>query len=100
MTVGFCLQSLLESLSGPFAAFGFHFRLNLPQSLRARWFSIHRFPFVDVVVLVNGGTVHIPLWGQCQDAPGFTARIILRLICSVRRLTFLSENLAFRPDST
>jgi hypothetical protein len=36
MAVGFGLQSLLESLSGPFAAFGFHFHLKLPQSLGAR----------------------------------------------------------------
>jgi len=53
MTVGFGLQSLLESLSGPFAAFGFHFHLNFPQGPGALLFSIHPFPFVEVLVLVG-----------------------------------------------
>jgi hypothetical protein len=53
MMVGFGLQSLLESLARPFAAFGFHFHLNLPQSPGARWFSIHPFPFVEVLGLVG-----------------------------------------------
>jgi hypothetical protein len=45
---GFCLQSLLESLSGPLAAFGFHFQFDLPQGSGARLFRIHPFPFVEV----------------------------------------------------
>jgi len=31
LTVGFFLQSLLESLARPFAAFGHYFQLNLSQ---------------------------------------------------------------------
>jgi hypothetical protein len=63
MMVGFGLQSLLESLSCPFAAFGFHFHLNLPQCSRARLFSIHPFPFVEVLVLVGRLTVHTTIMG-------------------------------------
>jgi hypothetical protein len=43
---GFFLQALLESLSGPLAAFGFHFQLDLPQGPRARYLWFHRLPFV------------------------------------------------------
>ena len=50
MAVGFCLQSLLESLACPFAAFGLHFHLYLSQRPGARLFCVHPFPFVKVVV--------------------------------------------------
>ena len=43
---GFCLQSLLESLTCPLASLGFHFHLNLSQGLGALRFSLHPLPFV------------------------------------------------------
>jgi hypothetical protein len=51
VAVGFFLQSLLESLACPFAAFGLHFHLNFPQGPRARLFRVHPFPFVEVLVV-------------------------------------------------
>jgi hypothetical protein len=50
MAVGFGLQSLLESLACPFAAFGLHFHLYLPQRLGAHLLCVHPFPLVKVVV--------------------------------------------------
>ena len=50
MAVGFGLQSLLESLTCPFAAFGLHFQLYLPQRPGARLFCVHPFPLVKVIV--------------------------------------------------
>jgi hypothetical protein len=79
MTVGFGLQSLLESLSGPFAAFGFHFHLNLLQGPGARLFSIHPFPFVEVLVLVGSSTVHNPIMGAVSRCARVRFEMILVL---------------------
>jgi hypothetical protein len=46
MPVGFLLQSLLKSLSRPFAAFGHHFLLNLSQGPGSRRFHFHPLPLV------------------------------------------------------
>jgi len=53
MTVGFFLQSLLESPSRPFPPFGHYFHLNLTQWSGTSGLSIHRFPLV-VVFLSTG----------------------------------------------
>jgi len=53
MTVGFFLQSLLKSLSRPFAAFGHYFQLNLSQWPGTRLFSVHPFPLVEVFALAG-----------------------------------------------
>jgi len=53
MTVGFFLQSLLESLARPFTSFGHYFHLNLPQRPGARLFSVHPFPLVVFFLLAG-----------------------------------------------
>jgi len=53
MTVGFLLQSLLESLARPFAPFSHYFQLNLTQRPGARLFCVHPFPLVVVLLLVG-----------------------------------------------
>jgi hypothetical protein len=53
MPVGFFLQALLESSSGPFAPFGHHFRFNLTQWPRPGWFRIHPLPFGWLIVSVS-----------------------------------------------
>jgi hypothetical protein len=73
MTVGFFLQSLLKSLSRPFAAFGHDFHLNLTQRPGTRLFSVHPFPLV-VFFCWSDEEPFTPSSkpysrGQCQDAP-------------------------------
>jgi hypothetical protein len=48
LTVGFTLQSLLESFARPFAPFRLNFHFNFSQGRPARLFSIHPFPLVRV----------------------------------------------------
>lgn len=69
MAVGFFLQTLLESLAGPLAAFGFDFLLNFPQGPRARLFRVHLFPFVEVAGEPFIPTIRAVSRGQCPDAP-------------------------------
>lgn len=45
-TLGFGLQSLLESLTCPFAPLAFYFQLNLSQCQRTLCSRFHPFPFV------------------------------------------------------
>ena len=63
VAVGFFLQTLLESLACPFAAFGFHFKFDFPQGPGPRLFRVHPFPLVEVLFWLGGGTVHTPIMG-------------------------------------
>jgi len=53
MPVGFLLQSLLKSLSRPFATFRHHFHFDLPQRAGPLRLSVHPFPLVDCFALAG-----------------------------------------------
>ena len=76
MLSGFCLQSLLESLTCPLASLAFHFHLNLSQGLGALGFRFHPFPFVEGSSPLTLRNRYTPIMravsrcARCEGAPG------------------------------
>ena len=69
VAVGFLLQALLQTLAGPFAAFGQHLLFNLSQRAGGLLLWIHGPPINGFVFRMGGKPFTLPLWGQCQVAP-------------------------------
>jgi len=73
--IGFLLETLLQALARPLAAFREHFLFDLAQRARSLGLGGHGPPGGCGVFRMGGEPFTPPLWGQCQDAPVFDGRI-------------------------
>lgn len=67
--IGCLLETLLQALARPLAAFREHFLFDLAQGARNLGFGGHGPPMGWCVFQMGGEPFTPPLWGQCQDAP-------------------------------